>query len=93
MKAPIFKYLSGFVIHFKYTLQKEIVTVASQLSGSNVEKLLALIAGDENITIAQLAANIAVTDRTIKRILKELQDDNKLVRTGSNKSGTWKIID
>jgi predicted HTH transcriptional regulator len=38
-----------------------------------------------------MAKKLEVTDRTIRRILKELQEKQVVIRQGSDKTGKWKI--
>lgn len=84
LPAPIFKYdLSGFVIEFD--------GIAEVMSGKMSGKLLKLIKENEVITIRELADKIGVTQRTIERNIKILQNNNQLERIGSTKSGKWKI--
>lgn len=52
-----------------------------------------LISQNVKITIPELSASIGVQTRAIERNLKRLQQDGKIKRIGSNKSGYWKIID
>ena len=56
------------------------------------EKILGLIGENPLITIAELARSIGVTERSIERNLKKLQQDQRLSRHGSAKSGCWEVI-
>ena len=48
---------------------------------------------NREITIAELAALIGVTGRTIERNIQELQAGNLLHRVGPDKGGHWEVID
>jgi ATP-dependent DNA helicase RecG len=91
ISPPDFKYdPPGFVVEFAYPeikIKKPEVT-----SENNAEKVLALIVENGSITIAELIENIGVSARTVKRIIKQLRERNKLERIGSDKSGEWKIV-
>jgi ATP-dependent DNA helicase RecG len=81
--VPSFKYdMSGFVVEFKKEINKQNTT----------DSAIALIIENEAITIAELAEKTGVVDMTIKRILKNLQVENKIIRIGSDRIGTWKVI-
>ena len=53
--------------------------------------ILSLIADKPNITGEQLANLLNTTDRTIRRHLKELIDNNFITRIGPDKKGCWQI--
>jgi ATP-dependent DNA helicase RecG len=92
-QIPVFKYdLSGFVVEFDYKTIPTTLGTNPQPTGTNADKVMALIAANESITIAELAKKIGVVERSIKRILSELQQSNKITRIGSDKTGKWKII-
>ncbi|MBL4711696.1 MAG: Fic family protein [Gammaproteobacteria bacterium] len=55
------------------------------------EAILALIQADTSITRQQMAQLINKDIRTIARAIKKLQDQNKLKRIGSDKTGHWQI--
>ncbi len=56
-----------------------------------LDKILSLIKKDKNITVLQIANILSVTDKTIKRDMSKLKNENKIVRVGSLKSGYWEI--
>jgi predicted HTH transcriptional regulator len=46
---------------------------------------------NRDITIMELANILKVADKTIKRDISKLKEQNRLTRIGSLKSGYWKI--
>jgi len=58
-----------------------------------LDTILSLIKKDKNITIAQLSNILSVTDKTIKRDITKLKNENLVKRVGSLKSGYWQLID
>ena len=52
-----------------------------------------MISSNPGITIAEMAANIGVSDRQVRKYLKRMTDMKFIVREGGRKSGTWRIID
>lgn len=56
------------------------------------DAVLALITNDPLITRAKLAQLIGKDIRTIARAIKKLQDEDKLQRVGSDKTGHWQVL-
>ncbi len=90
---PSFKYdLSGFLVEFGFKSAEASLPKEIKVTGSTADKVLQLIANNESITIVELTKQLKVSDRTIERTIKELQDANKLERIGSKKVGKWRIM-
>lgn len=58
-----------------------------------LEKLIAAIRQNPSVTQKELHQKTGIALRTIKRLTVELQKSGKLIRMGSNRNGTWKVID
>ena len=58
-----------------------------------LDKIVNMMKKDKNLTALELANKLEVTDKTIKRDIAKLKDENRVVRVGSLKSGYWKIIE
>jgi Fic family protein len=56
------------------------------------EKVFILVRANPDVTIDKLARILGVTDRTIKRALKTLQDAGSIRRAGSRKTGHWEVV-
>jgi len=71
---------------------------ASQNALVNIEGLktpdaiMALVAVQPSLTRQQMAEKIGKDIRTIGRAIKKLQDEGKLQRVGSDKSGHWELL-
>ncbi len=65
--------------------------VSDKVSEKTSEKILRLVETNQSITIAELAAAIGVTTRTIERNIKNLQIRGRLRRVGPDKGGHWEI--
>lgn len=52
-----------------------------------------LISSNPGITIAEMASNIGVSDRQVRKYLKRMTDMKFIVREGGRKNGKWRIID
>jgi hypothetical protein len=56
------------------------------------EKVCILLRANPKAIILILALTLGVTDRTIKRALKSLQESGIIRRVGARKKGHWEII-
>ena len=52
-----------------------------------------MISTNPGITIAEMAVNIGVSDRQVRKYIKRMTDMKFIVREGGRKNGIWKIID
>ena len=52
-----------------------------------------MISANPGITIAEMAVNIGVSDRQVRKYIKRMTDMKFIVREGGRKNGIWKIID
>jgi len=55
------------------------------------DAIIALVQADSSITRQQMAEQIGKDIRTIGRAIKKLQDEGKLQRIGSDKTGHWEV--
>lgn len=56
-----------------------------------LDKIIEIIGENKDITIAELANKLNAADKTIKRDIAKLKEQNRLIRVGSLKSGHWEI--
>ena len=61
-------------------------------SGKTSGKILAAFLQDVNLTIPELASLIGVTERSIERNIKKLQEQRRLHRVGAAKGSHWVVI-
>lgn len=52
-----------------------------------------MISVNPEITIAEMAVNIGLSDRQVRKYIKRMTDMRFIVREGGRKNGIWKIID
>lgn len=62
-----------------------------QTPGQTSVKILDLIRQDPSITLAELAAQVGVTKRSVERSVRKLQAEGGLKRIGPKKNGRWEI--
>lgn len=78
-------------VHRKIGKSLEEVGVSSAGSEKTSGKILTILKQDENLTIPELASLIGVTERSIERNIKKLQEQGRLRRVGPAKGGRWEV--
>ena len=66
--------------------------MSQKMSEKTPGRILVALADHPEATIADLAAVIGVSTRTIKRNLKRLQRQNRVRRIGPDKGGHWEVV-
>jgi ATP-dependent DNA helicase RecG len=56
-------------------------------------KILDILRKHEHLTIPELARLIGVTERSIERNIRKLQEQSLLRRVGPAKDGHWEVIE
>jgi Fic family protein len=75
------------------TLENALVNAPVNIEGLKTpDAILALLETDPRLTRGQMAEQIGKDIRTIARAIKKLQDEGKLQRVGSDKSGHWELL-
>ncbi|MCL2223060.1 MAG: putative DNA binding domain-containing protein [Oscillospiraceae bacterium] len=57
------------------------------------EAIMAIMRGNPNITIKQIAENTAISRVTVEREIQEMKKANNIKRIGSDKTGHWEVVD
>jgi len=79
-------------VHQKAEISSGKMDVLRGSLGNTSGKILAALKQDENLTIPALASLIAVTERSIERNIKKLQERSRLRRVGPAKGGHWEVL-
>lgn len=58
----------------------------------NEQQILSLIISNNQITREEIVNETKLSDRTISRAIKRLQDETFILREGSKKTGYWKVL-
>lgn len=61
-------------------------------SQKSSQKMLELIARNPEVTIAQMASELAISDRSIKKHLRTLKRQGLIKRVGPDRGGHWEIL-
>lgn len=71
--------------------QKVTDKVADKVTDKSEDKLLNIIRETPSVTIPQLMQMLSMSDSGVRKILRKLQQQGRLVRIGANKNGHWEI--
>jgi len=98
LPEPVFEYEPpGFQISFTEPFdsdsEKDSVKESERMSERMSERIIELIKKNNKITIKELVEEIEITQRTIERYLKRLQQNKKLQRIGGRRYGYWQVIE
>jgi len=55
------------------------------------QKILSLMKKNNEITIREICDKIGMSESGVKKVIKKLKDENKLLRIGSLKAGYWQV--
>ncbi len=62
------------------------------LREDRLKEIQNIIRANKDITAIELFKKFGVSEKTIKRDFKKLQEDNVIVRVGTSKLGYWEIV-
>ena len=71
--------------------QKVTDKVAYKVTDKSEDKLLNIIRATPAITIRQLMRMLSLSDSGVRKILRRLQQQGRIVRVGANKNGYWQV--
>ena len=87
----LMKFFGNLLLNEKHELKNRDLMIASPKDKTQ-EEIKKIINENPNITQGDIAKLIGKSSRTIKTIMKKMQDDNIIKRTDSKKTGHWKVI-
>lgn len=67
------------------------VTANDRVKGT-AAKVLSIVGSDPHATAVSIADQINMSERTVRRALKQLQNLGIIERAGSDKDGTWLVL-
>ena len=74
-------------------LEKIGENVPENVPENRLIKISQLMKSNNKITIPEIAKELNVNEKTIKRDIDKLKDSGKIMRIGPDKGGYWEIID
>jgi len=86
--------LKNRYLHIRYKKDdvKKIGTLNDTLNDTLKNKLINIIKEQPSIKQKDIATKLNISLRTVKRIMKNLQDNKIIERVGSKKTGSWKVL-
>lgn len=87
-------FLRNLILHENNELQNRDLHIhASQIKaeGSREGRLLRLIRDNPKITIEELTFDLGVSERTVKNVLKSLEEEGLVKRVNGKKLGYWEV--
>ncbi len=93
--TPFVEFMLEIILKTLIKVQKENVprNVPKNVPLKRLDEIVNMMKKDKSITALELADKLGVTDKTIKRDIAKLKNENRVVRVGSLKSGHWEIVD
>jgi ATP-dependent DNA helicase RecG len=95
MKMVFEEIPNGFLSTISYTKQKTSL-IEDNVVDNVVEKerqIIGFMLKNEKITAKKIALALALTERTVQRYLKGMQEKGMIIRLGTDRSGYWKVND
>ena len=59
---------------------------------TNEKRMLKLIKVNNKLSAKKMAEELGLSERQIQRVLKDMKEQEIIVREGSNKNGSWRIL-
>lgn len=86
-------------VEFPFSLPKETIIIANGDDNGNetgnddleIWKVMEILSENPSITAKQMAKQMNISPRKVSRLIKELKENGKIVRIGSDRKGYWKI--
>ena len=86
-------------VEFPFSLPKETIIIANgddngnETGNDNLEiwKVMEILSENPSITAKQMTKQMNISPRKVSRLIKELKENGKIVRIGSDRKGYWKI--
>jgi len=93
--TPFIEFMLKIILETLQKVKKEDVprNVPRNVPLKRLDKIIEIITQNQNITIVELSNILKVTEKTIKRDIIKLKEQNKLIRIGSARKGHWKVKD
>ena len=66
--------------------------VVGDVVDSKLAEIIRLIKLDSRISASKIAKKMNISTRTAQRYIKELRDNNSIIRIGNDKTGHWEVV-
>ena len=88
LKPPVF---IGGETELKVIIYRNDIKIGFKINGPNEPDIIQLIKMNPKITQIELANQLNLSRSTIKRMLNRLQQQEIVIRKGSNRNGYWTV--
>ena len=82
---------STIFINFMLKCILQTINEQQKVTDKSEDKILNIIQATPTVTVAQLMEMLSMSDSGVRKILRKLQQEGRLVRVGANKNGHWEI--
>ena len=65
---------------------------SGESSGKTPERILAIIRGNAQITLPEIALRLGLTERAVEKQVRKLREQRVIARVGSAKGGHWEVL-
>ena len=65
--------------------------MTDKVTDKSKNKILNIIQATPTVIVAQLMEMLSMSDSGVRKILRKLQQEGRLLRVGANKNGHWEI--
>jgi len=97
----LIRFLSNLLLHGNYSLNNREMHILADTVNDTVklqndtvnDTVFSLIKQDKNITANEISERLEISLSTVRRKIKELRNNRKIERIGSDKTGYWKITE
>jgi len=93
----LIRFLSNLLLNGNYSLKNREMHILADTVNDTVklqnDTVFSLIKQDKNITANEISERLEISLSTVRRKIKELRNNGKIERIGSDKTGYWKITE
>jgi Fic family protein len=89
--TPFIEFMLEMILESMQKVKSDPLNVPRNVPLKRLDKIVELIKNNRDITIKELANILEVADKTVKRDIAKLKEQNRVIRVGSQKSGYWEV--
>jgi predicted HTH transcriptional regulator len=93
----LIRFLSNLLLKGNFLLKNRemhiLADTVNDIVKPKIVTVFSLIQEDNKITAMEISKRLKMSLSTLRRKIKELRDNGKIERIGSDKTGLWKIIE
>ena len=90
--AVFVKFMLEIIKHALDELTEYVNNSSSLDLDTNEKRMLKLIKVNNKLSAKRMAEELGLSERQIQRVLKDMKEQEVIVREGSNKNGSWSFL-